>query len=119
MNAGAAREALSALGLEFPESGDEAEETMRKSLVLALMAVGGGASYAAAVNTVGAEAQKSDPSTWRWHVSSILDKQRKLARMVSRRSALSIRASFSATSAIRLSGCRTRGDVPHRVRSPR
>ncbi len=52
---------------------------MRKSLVLALMAVGGGASYAAAVSTVGSEFQKSDPSTWRWHVSSILDGQRKLA----------------------------------------
>ena len=50
---------------------------MRKSLVLALMAIGGGASYAAAISTVGSESQKSDPSTWRWHVSSILDEQKK------------------------------------------
>ena len=50
---------------------------MRKSLVLALMAVGGGASYAAAVSTVGSESQKSDPSTWRWHISSILNEQKK------------------------------------------
>ncbi len=50
---------------------------MRKSLVLALMTVGGGASYAAGVSTMGAEFQKPDPSTWRWHVSSILDHQDK------------------------------------------
>ncbi len=50
---------------------------MRKSLVLALMAIGGGASYAAAISTVGSETQKSDPTTWRFHVSSILDDQRK------------------------------------------
>jgi hypothetical protein len=50
---------------------------MRKSLVLALMAVGGGASYAAAVSSVGSEYQKPEPSTWRWHVSSILDEQKK------------------------------------------
>ncbi len=49
---------------------------MRKSLVLALMAVGGGASYAAAISTVGGELQKSDPSVWRWNVSSILDGQK-------------------------------------------
>jgi hypothetical protein len=39
------------------------------------MTVGGGASYAAGVSTMGAEFQKPDPSTWRWHVSSILDHQ--------------------------------------------
>jgi len=50
---------------------------MRKSLVLALMAVGGGASYAAAINAVGNDFPKPDPSTWRWHVSSILDQQKK------------------------------------------
>lgn len=50
---------------------------MRKSLVLALIAVGGGASYAAAISTVGGEFPKPDPSTWRWHVSSILDQQKK------------------------------------------
>ena len=30
----------------------------------------------AAVSTVGSEFQKSDPSIWRWHVSSILDAQK-------------------------------------------
>ena len=90
---------------------------MRKSLVLALMAVGGGASYAAAVSTVGSESQKSDPSTWRWHISSILYEQKKGARTVSRRSGLWIRASSSATSAIRPSGCLTPRDVLHRGRS--
>jgi hypothetical protein len=50
---------------------------MRRSLVLALMAVGGGASYAAAINSVGGEFAKPDPSTWRWQVNSILDEQRK------------------------------------------
>jgi hypothetical protein len=64
-------------GFELPQSGDDAEETMRKSLVLALMAIGGGASYAAAISTVGSEPQKSDPTTWRFQVSSILDQQRK------------------------------------------
>ena len=49
---------------------------MRKSLVLALMAMGSGAGYAAGVSTVGAEFQKPDPSTWRWHVSSILEQQK-------------------------------------------
>ena len=51
---------------------------MRKSLVLAFMAVGGGASYAAAISTVADEFPKPDPSTWRWHVSSILEEQKKL-----------------------------------------
>jgi hypothetical protein len=50
---------------------------MRKSLVLALMAVGGGASYAATISSVGGEFPKPDPSTWRWQVSSILDEQKK------------------------------------------
>ena len=50
---------------------------MRRSLVVALMAVGGGASYAAAISSVGGEYPKPDPSTWRWQVSSILDEQRK------------------------------------------
>ncbi len=50
---------------------------MRRSLVLALMAIGGGASYAAAISTVGGEFPKSDPSTWRWQVSSILNEQKK------------------------------------------
>jgi len=53
------------------------EETMRKSLVLMLMAVGGGASYATGVTEVGVDSQTSDPSTWRWHVNAILDDQRK------------------------------------------
>jgi hypothetical protein len=49
---------------------------MRRSRVLALMAVGG-ASYAATISSVGGEFTKSDPSTWRWQVSSILDEQKK------------------------------------------
>src|SRR5271166_4128506 len=53
------------------------EETMRKSLVLMLMAVGGGASYATGVTEIGVDSQTSDPSTWRWHVNAILDDQRK------------------------------------------
>lgn len=72
-----AETSIRVLGLNSPQSGDDAEETMRKSLVLALMAIGGGASYAAAISTVGSEPQKSDPTTWRFHVSSILDQQRK------------------------------------------
>ena len=50
---------------------------MRKSLVLVLMAVGGGASYATGVTEVGVDSTMSDPSTWRWHVSSILDNQKR------------------------------------------
>jgi hypothetical protein len=49
---------------------------MRKSLVLAVMAVSGGASYGATVSSVGGEFQKADPSIWRWSVSSILDAQK-------------------------------------------
>ena len=48
---------------------------MRKSLVLMLTAVGGSASYATGL----AEMDKgtaADPSTWRWHVSSILESQK-------------------------------------------
>lgn len=48
---------------------------MRKSLVLFLTAVGGSASLAAGVTEVGRDTNVSDPSTWRWHVSSILKNQ--------------------------------------------
>jgi len=49
-----------------------AEETMRKSLILVLVAIGGGASYAAGVTEVATGPIMDDPSTWRWQVSSIL-----------------------------------------------
>jgi hypothetical protein len=49
---------------------------MRKSLVLALMAVSGGASYGATVGSAGDNFQRADPSIWRWSVSSILDAQK-------------------------------------------
>jgi hypothetical protein len=61
-------------------SGDEneikiPEETMRKSLILALTAIGGGVGYAAGVTEVGTGPSTDDLSTWRWHVSSILAAQ--------------------------------------------
>ena len=48
---------------------------MRKSLILALTAIGSGASYAAAVSEVATGPSTNDPATWRWHVSSILAAQ--------------------------------------------
>ena len=48
---------------------------MRKSLVLALVAIGGGASYAAGVTEVATGPSLDNPSTWRWQVSSILAQQ--------------------------------------------
>ena len=51
------------------------EETMRKSLILVLTAIGGGASYAAGVTEVATGPGMDDPSTWRWHVTSILAQQ--------------------------------------------
>lgn len=48
------------------------EETMRKSLILALTAIGGGVGYAAGVSEVATGPSTDDPSTWRWHVTSIL-----------------------------------------------
>ena len=50
---------------------------MQRSLVVALMALGGGASFAAGISKVGSDSPLSDPSTWRWRVSSILDEQKK------------------------------------------
>jgi hypothetical protein len=53
------------------------EETMRKSLILVLTAIGGSASYAAGITEIGRDPGNTDPATWRWHVSSILaDQQR-------------------------------------------
>ena len=49
---------------------------MRKSLVLALMAASGGASYGATIGPVGDSVQKVDPAVWRWSVSSILESQK-------------------------------------------
>jgi hypothetical protein len=51
------------------------EETMRRSLILVLIAVGGGASYAAGVTEVATGPAMDDQSTWRWQVSSILADQ--------------------------------------------
>jgi hypothetical protein len=51
------------------------EETMRKSLILALTAIGGGVGYAAGVTEVATGPSTDDSSTWRWHVSSILTAQ--------------------------------------------
>jgi hypothetical protein len=48
---------------------------MRKSLVLALTAIGGGVGYAAGVSEVATGTGMDDPSTWRWQVSSILATQ--------------------------------------------
>ena len=57
------------IGLETPE------ETVRKSLILALTAIGGGVGYAAGVTEVATGPTTDDSSTWRWHVSSILAAQ--------------------------------------------
>ena len=48
---------------------------MRKSLILVLIAIGGGASYAAGVTEVATGPGMDDPSTWRWQVTSILAEQ--------------------------------------------
>jgi len=48
---------------------------MRKSLILALTAIGSGASYAAGVTELATGPSTDDPTTWRWHVSSILAAQ--------------------------------------------
>jgi len=48
---------------------------MRKSLILVLIAIGGGASYAAGVTEVATGSSMDDPSTWRWQVTSILAQQ--------------------------------------------
>jgi len=50
---------------------------MRKSLILALTAIGGGVGYAAGVTEVATGPTTDDSSTWRWHVSSILAAQGK------------------------------------------
>jgi hypothetical protein len=55
------------------------EETMRKSLILPLIAIGGGASYAAGVTEVATGPIRGDPSTWRWQVTSILAEQSDIA----------------------------------------
>jgi hypothetical protein len=51
------------------------EETMRKSLILALTAIGGGVGYAAGVSEVATGPGTDNPATWRWQVSSILAAQ--------------------------------------------
>jgi hypothetical protein len=48
---------------------------MRKSLILVLIAIGGGASYAAGVTEVATGQGMDDSSTWRWQVNAILTEQ--------------------------------------------
>ena len=48
---------------------------MRKSLILVLVAIGGGASYATGVTEVATGPGMDDPSTWRWQVNAILTEQ--------------------------------------------
>jgi hypothetical protein len=50
---------------------------MRRSVILLVTAIGGSASYAAGVTAVGRDSGSSDPATWRWHVSSILEDQQR------------------------------------------
>jgi hypothetical protein len=52
---------------------------MRKSLILFVMAVSGSVSFGAGITEVGREAGMADPSTWRWHVNSILAGQQRAA----------------------------------------
>ena len=87
---------------------------MRKSLILVLTAIGGGASYAAGVTEVATGPGMDDPSTWRWQVSSILAGQRVTRpRGRSRLSALSTPTrSINVTSAIRLLGFQKRAAIP-------
>jgi hypothetical protein len=48
---------------------------MRKSLILVLIAIGGGVSYAAGVAEVATGPGMDDPTTWRWQVNAILTEQ--------------------------------------------
>jgi hypothetical protein len=48
---------------------------MRRSLILVLIAIAGGASYAAGVTEVATGPDRDDPSTWRWQVNAILTEQ--------------------------------------------
>jgi hypothetical protein len=48
---------------------------MRKSLILVLVAIGGGTSYAAGLTEVATGPGMDDPSTWRWQVNAILTEQ--------------------------------------------
>src|ERR1700677_1040178 len=51
------------------------EEAMRKSLILALTAIGGGVGYGPGLPEVAKGPTTDDSSTWRWHLSSILAAQ--------------------------------------------
>jgi hypothetical protein len=48
---------------------------MRRSLILVLIVIGGGASYAAGITEVATGPSSDDRSTWRWQVSAILADQ--------------------------------------------
>ena len=87
---------------------------MRKSLILVLTALGGGASYAAEVTEVATGPGMDEPSTWRWQVSSILAVRAMPRRGRSRLSGPSTPTrSINVTSAIRLLGVQKRGATPH------
>jgi hypothetical protein len=75
---------------------------MRKSLVLALTALSGGASYAASPTDFGRDPAATDPATWRWHVSSILDDQgpKAAAAPVQSASALNFQQRYARYSAV-------------------
>jgi hypothetical protein len=60
---------------------------VRKSLILALAALGGSASYATAITPIGPDPSSMDPATWRWHVSAILDGQQAAAAPIESASA--------------------------------
>ena len=65
---------------------------MRKSLILVLVAIGGGASYAAGVTEVATGPGSDDSSTWRWQVNAILTEQTATVSWPLRTSALSTKA---------------------------
>lgn len=75
---------------------------MRKSLVLAVTVLGSGASYAASAGDIARNPANIDPSTWRWHVSSILDDQgqKVAAAPVQSASALNFRQQYPRYSAV-------------------
>ena len=79
---------------------------MRKSLILALTAIGGGVGYAAGVTEVATGPSTDDPSTWRWHVSSILAAPRRydLSSAWKLSACSAPRRSINVTSATRRSG---------------
>ena len=88
---------------------------MRKSLIIPLIAIGGGASYAAGVTEVATGPIRDDPSTWRWQVSSILAEQTDtIARRAETVGVLTPMSSTSVMNATRRWDCRRRGTTGDR-----